>query len=161
MSFSFSRVFLGGFFIASSIIGVAVADDDRPLLEGDEPYLTYEDLTADTRLPKREAPAVDQAYAADPTDSYVTERRDSEVAEAPRRPRPLYAQATPYCREYRTTVMSGGQERYAYGTACRQPDGAWKIVSAPTLSWSSARADREPEPPYRGRYRYYPNLFDR
>lgn len=33
-----------------------------------------------------------------------------------------------YCREYQTTVTVGGQTEDAYGTACRQPDGSWKIV---------------------------------
>jgi surface antigen len=33
-----------------------------------------------------------------------------------------------YCREYTQTVMIGGEEHRAYGTACRQPDGSWKIV---------------------------------
>ena len=32
-----------------------------------------------------------------------------------------------YCREYRQTVMIGGKEQDAYGTACRQPDGSWLI----------------------------------
>ncbi|MBT5263435.1 MAG: glycine zipper 2TM domain-containing protein [Rhodospirillaceae bacterium] len=31
-----------------------------------------------------------------------------------------------YCREYNTTVIIGGQEQAAYGTACRMPDGSWK-----------------------------------
>ncbi len=33
-----------------------------------------------------------------------------------------------YCREYTQTVMIGGTPHRAYGTACRQPDGSWKIV---------------------------------
>ncbi len=33
-----------------------------------------------------------------------------------------------YCREYTQTVMIGGEQHRAYGTACRQPDGSWKIV---------------------------------
>lgn len=33
-----------------------------------------------------------------------------------------------YCREYQQTVIIGGEEHEAYGTACRQPDGSWKIV---------------------------------
>jgi len=33
-----------------------------------------------------------------------------------------------YCREYQTTVTVGGQKQSAYGTACQQPDGAWKVV---------------------------------
>lgn len=34
-----------------------------------------------------------------------------------------------YCREYQQTVTVGGKTEQAYGTACRQPDGSWKIVS--------------------------------
>lgn len=33
------------------------------------------------------------------------------------------------CREYQQTVMVGGQPSPAYGTACRQADGSWKIIS--------------------------------
>jgi len=32
-----------------------------------------------------------------------------------------------YCREYLQTVVIGGQQQDAYGTACRQPDGSWEI----------------------------------
>lgn len=32
-----------------------------------------------------------------------------------------------YCREYQQTISIGGKEHQAYGTACRQPDGNWKI----------------------------------
>ena len=31
------------------------------------------------------------------------------------------------CREFQQTVVVGGQREQAYGTACRQPDGTWKI----------------------------------
>lgn len=33
------------------------------------------------------------------------------------------------CREYQTTVTVSGKKEQAYGTACRQPDGSWKIVN--------------------------------
>jgi surface antigen len=33
-----------------------------------------------------------------------------------------------YCREYYQTVVVGGAQQQAYGTACRQPDGSWQIV---------------------------------
>ncbi len=33
-----------------------------------------------------------------------------------------------YCREYNQTVTVGGKKQSAYGKACRQPDGSWKIV---------------------------------
>ena len=34
-----------------------------------------------------------------------------------------------YCREYNQTITVGGEQHQAYGTACRQPDGTWKIQS--------------------------------
>jgi surface antigen len=34
-----------------------------------------------------------------------------------------------YCREYQQTVTVGGKSEQSYGTACRQPDGSWKIVN--------------------------------
>ncbi len=46
----------------------------------------------------------------------ITPRRTYKVAEGE------------YCREYQQTVVIGGQEQQAYGRACRQPDGSWKIV---------------------------------
>ena len=33
-----------------------------------------------------------------------------------------------YCREYQQTITVGGRTEEAYGEACRQPDGTWKIV---------------------------------
>ncbi len=45
-------------------------------------------------------------------------------------PRPSYQNASgEYCREYEQTVTVGGKTETAYGTACRQPDGSWKIVN--------------------------------
>lgn len=32
------------------------------------------------------------------------------------------------CREFSQTVSIGGKSQQAYGTACRQGDGSWKIV---------------------------------
>jgi surface antigen len=34
-----------------------------------------------------------------------------------------------YCREYQEKVVIDGKTHSAYGTACRQPDGSWKIVN--------------------------------
>jgi surface antigen len=33
-----------------------------------------------------------------------------------------------YCREYTQTVTVAGKQQQAYGKACRQPDGTWRIV---------------------------------
>ena len=34
-----------------------------------------------------------------------------------------------HCREYQHTVTIDGQQEQAYGKACRQPDGSWKILN--------------------------------
>ena len=34
-----------------------------------------------------------------------------------------------YCREYQQTVVISGETTQTYGTACRQPDGTWKVVN--------------------------------
>lgn len=46
-------------------------------------------------------------------------------------PQPAYkTQSDEYCREYQQTVTIGGKTETAYGTACRQPDGSWKLVDS-------------------------------
>jgi len=42
-------------------------------------------------------------------------------------PTKTYQEDGTYCREYSQTVTVGGKTQNAYGTACRQPDGSWKI----------------------------------
>ncbi|WP_245987092.1 RT0821/Lpp0805 family surface protein [Azospirillum thermophilum] len=39
-----------------------------------------------------------------------------------------YAQGGAYCREFQQTIVVGGRTEQAHGTACREPDGSWKIV---------------------------------
>ncbi len=34
-----------------------------------------------------------------------------------------------YCREYQQTIIVGGKQQSAYGTACRKPDGNWELVN--------------------------------
>jgi hypothetical protein len=33
------------------------------------------------------------------------------------------------CREYQTTTTIDGRPQRSYGTACRQPDGTWRIMN--------------------------------
>lgn len=40
-----------------------------------------------------------------------------------------YNNAGQYCREYQQTVTTGSKTELGYGTACKQSDGAWKIVA--------------------------------
>jgi surface antigen len=34
-----------------------------------------------------------------------------------------------YCREYQQEITIDGKPQRSYGTACRQPDGSWKVVN--------------------------------
>lgn len=44
-------------------------------------------------------------------------------------PQPAYqAPSGEYCREFQQTIQVGGETKQGYGTACRQPDGSWKIM---------------------------------
>ncbi|MDG1708547.1 MAG: RT0821/Lpp0805 family surface protein [Emcibacteraceae bacterium] len=46
-------------------------------------------------------------------------------------PQPAYeATDGQYCREYQQTVTIGNEPETAYGTACRMPDGTWKIINS-------------------------------
>lgn len=44
-------------------------------------------------------------------------------------PTKTYQSNGQYCREYQQNVTVSGKTQHAYGTACRQPDGSWQIVS--------------------------------
>lgn len=35
------------------------------------------------------------------------------------------------CREFQQTITVNGQAQQAFGTACRQPDGSWRLQAAP------------------------------
>lgn len=35
-----------------------------------------------------------------------------------------------YCREFQQTITVGGQTEQAYGVACHQPDGSWRIIQS-------------------------------
>jgi surface antigen len=54
-------------------------------------------------------------------------RRDTRYAVTPRET--YQTQSGRYCREYQAEAWVGGRKVDTYGTACRQPDGAWQIVN--------------------------------
>jgi len=43
-------------------------------------------------------------------------------------PTGTYDSGTGPCREYTLDATIGGETEQLYGTACRQPDGSWKVV---------------------------------
>ena len=42
-------------------------------------------------------------------------------------PAPVYA--APICHSYKTRIFIGGVSHKVTGTACRQPDGSWRVVN--------------------------------
>lgn len=44
-------------------------------------------------------------------------------------PTRTYEQAGQPCREYTQTINIGGKQEQAYGRACRESDGSWKVQS--------------------------------
>jgi surface antigen len=44
-------------------------------------------------------------------------------------PTRTYQNAGRYCREFQQTVVVAGRKQSAYGTACREPDGSWRIIN--------------------------------
>jgi surface antigen len=43
-------------------------------------------------------------------------------------PQPAFQRNGTFCREYTQTITVGGRTEEGVGTACRQPDGSWRIV---------------------------------
>jgi len=68
------------------------------------------------------------------------------------------------CREFVTTIIIGGREEQGYGTACRQPDGSWQIVSDDLdEDLAAPQAETYPAAPpvqaYLEQYYYYPGYY--
>lgn len=48
-------------------------------------------------------------------------------APAPAAPVPAQPQGTSYCREAQIVISVGGKDETAFTTACREPDGSWRL----------------------------------
>ncbi len=66
-----------------------------------------------------------------------------------------------YCREYQQTVVINGSEQQAYGHACRQADGSWKITSTVPRAQVQTVTRYVPTSDYRRGYppTYYPGYY--
>jgi hypothetical protein len=82
-------------------------------------------------------------------------------------PKPAFNSGGTVCREFTKTVTIGGTQQQAYGTACRQPDGTWKlaqqegpVVEPPVIAAAPPQPQPRvvyvyPEPYYQPRPYYY------
>lgn len=72
--------------------------------------------------------AAQQAHAAPIGQTISWNNPDSGHSGSVTPVRDGYASSGAYCREYQQTITVGGRTERAYGTACQQADGSWKIV---------------------------------
>ena len=84
----------------------------------------------DQRDKEMQAKAASQAFESAPAGKTVAWQNPDNGHAGTVTPTRTYqtAQGT-YCREYTQTVTIDGKKENSYGTACRQPDGSWKIVN--------------------------------
>jgi surface antigen len=74
--------------------------------------------------------ATSQALESAPSGQSVAWRNPDGGHSGVVTPTRTYQTATgQYCREYTQTITIGGERQQSYGTACRQPDGSWKLVN--------------------------------
>lgn len=104
----------GGAAIAGSVIGGALLGG----LVGN---------MLDQRDKRLAAEAEQRALEAAPTGSAVAWNNPDSGHSGTVTPIRTYRSGDTYCREYQQAVTIGGQHEKVYGTACRQPDGSWKI----------------------------------
>ena len=84
------------------------------------------DAAEHKRIPQSTQNALESA----PTDTAVAWRNPDTGHTGPVVPARPYQVASGHdCREFQQTVSIDGRQQQAYGTACHQPDGSWKIVN--------------------------------
>jgi surface antigen len=71
---------------------------------------------------------LNQTLEEQPTDQTTQWKNPDTEKEYQVTPKKTYEKNDTYCREFQTEITVGGETEQGYGTACRQPDGAWKII---------------------------------
>ncbi len=85
----------------------------------------------DDRDKRLAAEAAQKAFESTPSGKPVAWRNPDSGHSGTVTPTRTYQTAEgTYCREYQTTVLIDGKPERATGTACRQPDGNWRIVNS-------------------------------
>ena len=70
-----------------------------------------------------------RAFEYSPSNTTVGWRNPDTGHSGTYTPQNVIQQPNSVCREFQQTVTIGGRTEEAYGTACRQADGTWMIVS--------------------------------
>ena len=106
----------GGAAIAGAVIGGA-------LLGG------FAGNALDQRDKRLAAEAQQRALETAPTGQPVTWNNPDTGHTGTITPTKTYQANGSYCREFQSDVVIDGKPDKAWGTACRQPDGSWKVQS--------------------------------
>ena len=80
-------------------------------------------LVADDELSPKQQRALESAPSGRPV-AWTNPDTGHQGTVTPTR---TYQSGDTYCREFQSDVVIGGKNEKAYGTACRQPDGGWKV----------------------------------
>jgi surface antigen len=81
----------------------------------------------DQRDKRLAAEAQQRALESAPTGTPVTWKNPDSGHAGTVTPGRAYQSGDTYCREFQSHVTIDGKPDRAYGTACRQPDGSWKV----------------------------------
>lgn len=73
--------------------------------------------------------AAKRAYAAPIGDPVTWNNPNSGNSGSITTTRDGWSSSGNYCREFKQQITVGGRSEAAYGTACKQADGTWKVVS--------------------------------
>jgi surface antigen len=84
--------------------------------------------TMDEQDRMRADQAVNQAHSAPVGETIVWNNPESGNSGAVTPVRDGTSTSGLYCREFQQTITVNGRTETAYGTACREPDGTWRIV---------------------------------
>jgi surface antigen len=81
----------------------------------------------DQRDKRMAAEAQQRALEAAPTGTPIAWTNPDSGHSGSVTPVRTYQSGGTYCREFQNEVTIDGKKENAYGTACRQPDGSWKV----------------------------------
>jgi hypothetical protein len=92
--------------------------------------------------------------------AYLTQSAEGTAAQPPAQPQPRNMQnmSETNCRQYTTPITVGGKRQVAFGQACQQADGSWRIIQ--TSSGLPTQALQPPQAIYPYPYAYpYPDPY--
>lgn len=124
------RAAIGGLGLALALLAVpAVHAEDNPTIIWNQPPAagTQTPAQATPSAPPPSSAPIRENLAPPPSESTAN---NSIIWDSPRSPGAAAPAAAPQqeCREYQRQIQIDGKMQMAHGTACRQPDGSWRLV---------------------------------